>query len=181
MSRIIVELNRLWNDPLPQMAWIIGIGPIPGGGQGIGFAPTAGRKITGSSINMADELDRGPGNTPLKQTSGPNPRPLSAFSLCPDGDLILGIFLDPKLDAAFDTLPFSGAYANADSELRGMTRVSDSGAYMVIPASKFGSENLKEFNIHLVLTGKSIGGQTTTTRIILDPDIRLPPPGDGPG
>ena len=50
----------------------------------------------------------------------------------------------------------------------------------MVPASKFGAFYYKPFNIHLDVVGKNGNGEETVTQIILDPDTRLPPPGDGP-
>lgn len=180
MSRIIVELDQPWSGPTPQLAWIVGIAPTPGGGQGIGFSTTAGRSVTGTSIDMKAELSKGAGNKPMKEQKGSNREPPSALSLCPTGDMMLGVVLDAKLGAKFDTLPFSGGYTGAGNDMLGVVRVSDTAAYMVVPASKFGTSYVKAFNIHLVVAGKYTDGQATVTRIILDPDMRLPPPGSTP-
>ena len=177
MSRVIVELDQPWIGASPQLAWIVGIAPTPGSGQSIGFATTAGRSVTGASIDMKAELAKGAGNKPMKEEKGSNKEPPSALSLCPTGDMMLGVVLDPKLGAKFDTLPFSGGYDGADSDMLGVVRVSDTTAYMVVPASKFGTSYVKAFNIHLVVSGRYADGQATVTRIILDPDFRLPPPG----
>ena len=179
MSRIIVELDQAWSGDLPPTAWILGIGPINGGGQSIGFACTAGRKATGK-INILAELQTGPGNKPMPEMAGSNRNKPTALSLCASTDVVVGIVLDPKLGAVFSDLPFSGGYAGADSDYLSATRVSDRTAYLVIPASRFGGSYEKPFNIHLEVDGKTAGGMSIRTSIILDPDTRLPPPGYGP-
>lgn len=181
MARKIVELDKAWTGPLPALAWIIEVDALPGGGQGIGFAASAGRAVTGSPIDIKRELAAGAGTKKLKSYKGNNPKKPSALSLCMSEDLILGIVLGNKLGATFDSLPFSGGYAGADNDYLGMTLVSSTTAYVVVPASKFGSSYYKPFNIHLDVIGKNGDGAETVTQIILDPDSRLPPPGDGPG
>ncbi len=181
MARKIVELTKAWTGPMPQVAWIIGIAPTSGGGQGIGFANTAARTVKGASINMTAELSDGAGNKPPKELQGSNTKKPSALSLCPTEDIILGIVLDIRLGATFDALPFSGGYDGAADDYLGVVRVSDTTAYMVVPASTFGPAYDKPFNIHLDVVGKYVDGQATVTQIILDPDIRLPPPGTTPG
>lgn len=181
MARKIVELDKAWDGPLPDTAWIIEIDALPGGGQGIGFAAKAGRSVKGSSIDMRSELAKGAGSSKLKTYKGNNPKKPSALSLCMSEDVILGIILGNKLGATFDELPFSGGYDGADDDYLGMVRVSSTTAYVVVPASKFGTAYVKPFNIHLDVTGKNGDGTETVTQIILDPDTRLPPPGEGLG
>lgn len=180
MARTIVELGKAWSGPQPDTAWIIEIDAIPGGGQSIGFAAKAGRSVSGPNIDMAAELARGAGTAKLKSYKGNNPKKPSALSLCMDKDVMLGIVLGSKLGATFDDRPFSGGYAGADGDYLGMTLVSPTTAYVVVPASKFGASYYKPFNIHLDVVGKNGNGEETVTQIILDPDTRLPPPGDGP-
>lgn len=181
MSRMIVELGKQWGQPLPDLAWIIEIDALPGGGQGIGFAAKAGRAVNGPNINMINELQKGAGNKKLKQYKGNNKDKPSALSLCPTGDFVLGVILGKDLGATFDNKPFSGGYTGADSDYLGMTLVSPTTAYVVVPASTFGPSYVKPFNIHISVAGQYADGQATVTRIILDPDTRLPPPGEGPG
>lgn len=180
MARKIVELDKAWAGPLPGLAWIIEIDALPGGGQGIGFAAKAGRSVAGSPIDIKRELTDGAGTKKLKNYQGNNPKKPSALSLCMSEDLILGIVLGSKLGATFDALPFSGGYDGAANDYLGMTLVSPTTAYVIVPASKFGSAYYKPFNIHLDVFGKNGNGDQTVTQIILDPDSRLPPPGDGP-
>ncbi len=181
MARKIVELENAWDGAMPDTAWIIEIDAIPGGGQSIGFAAKAGRSVTGTAINMPDQLRQGAGGTKLKSYKGANPKKPSALSLCLDKDIILGITLGSKLGATFDEKPFSGGYDGADKDYRGVVRVSSTAAYMVVAGSTFGTSYVKPFNIHLDVSGKDGNGEDTVTQIILDPDTRLPPPGQGPG
>ncbi len=185
MSRTIVEITAAWPDKeQPTTAWIISVGRTGGGGQGFAVSYDNLRVVNGNAIDMPSELAKGAGAKkakfhPGKGGKGKRRMPTSLSLVCTE-DVIIGLVLDKSMKAEFDPAgPFSGGYDGASDDYFEATYVTPSTAYLKARAGGFGDDYVKEFNIHLIVRNKFPDGEENETPIILDPEMRIPPPGYG--
>jgi hypothetical protein len=188
MARTIVEIDKAWPDKLdPQKAWIISIERT--GGQGGGFNVGYGflRSVAGKDIDIRAELVKGagtqkprfcPGKSDKQCGEGKGSKTPTSLSLVCSEDITIGLVLDKSMRAEFDPAgPFSGGYLGADQDYFEATFVSPTTAYLKAQGGRFGADFVKEFNIHLLVRDKFPDGEENVTPIILDPEMRNPPPG----
>lgn len=179
MSRTIIELEKPWDGPAPQLAWIMQLTVGSAGGFSYGNA----RKVAGDTIDIAAELKAGAGDRPAEFQSGKESRgnPASALSLTGNETMYLGLELVGSKDLEFDAdAPFSQGDAKAEQGFFNSVRIAPNLAYVIVNASEFGKEFVRKFNIHVVSNGRFPDGSANQTPIIIDPDVRIPPPGYNP-
>lgn len=183
MSRMIVEIKGSWPRPVqPQTAWIISVERSGNAGFEVDYGSL--RVVEGDAIDIRTELAKGAGTQKAKFYPGKGgkskKRMPTSLSLVCQKDVIIGLVLGKSMKAEFDPAgPFSGGYDGADTDYFEATFVSPTTAYFKACAGEFGDDFCKEFNVHLITRGKFPDGEQNETPIILDPQIRMPPPGYG--
>ena len=179
MSRTIIELEKPWGGAPPQLAWIMQLTAGSAGGFSYGNA----RKVAGEAIDIEAELKAGAGERPAEFQSGKESQgnPPSALSLTGNETMYLGLELVGPKELEFDAAgPFSQGDAKAEQGFFNSVRIAPNLAYVIVNASEFGKEFVRKFNIHVVSNGSFPDGSASTTPIIIDPDVRIPPPGYNP-
>lgn len=181
MSRTIIELEKPWDGPAPQLAWIMQL--TVGGNGAVGFSYGNARKVAGKAIDIAAELKAGAGDRPAEFQSGKESpgNPPSALSLTGNETMYLGLELVGPPELEFDAdAPFSQGDAKAEQGFFNSVCIAPNLAYVIVNASEFGKEFVRKFNIHIVSNARFPDGSANQTPLIIDPDVRIPPPGYNP-
>jgi hypothetical protein len=177
MSRHIIPLSFRSDHPLPREGWIMEIILK----DRLTFAYGNARRVSVDD-DFAGAMKEGAGCIPAKFHDGKDyrkgDRPPSALSIVSDEDVVIGLVLGESVGAIFDPAgPVSGGDDGSDKLFTDVTFVSPTAAYFAARVRQCGDHFVARFNIHLLVEGQFVDGTRTVTPIIIDPDIRNPPPG----
>ena len=138
------------------------------------------RRVAGGDA-FADEVKEGAGCSPAEFESGPGddkPRPTALALMSSGEDIALGFVLCPSVGAIFDPAgAITGGDPASEKIYTDVTYVSPHAVYCAARVGGCGHAFVARFNLHLLVEGVFPDGTSTVTPIIIDPEIRMPPPG----